>query len=196
MWRVSVTDRCISVARTMRKIICFTLIALLLVLAAVALLAGGFLFWRDHRPQPASERVQLFDGITAIRDGRQQPRPLVIHVVLIDLAAPGLRFLSRRAIRPAATKSARSLRRSSSTSTICSSLSTAISSGRGGITRSSITTRTPAIQPASTASRLHAAQYIPRKKGRSRRRCSWHRTIKRASISRSGRCIMRFQASR
>jgi len=77
----------------MRKIIRFTLIALLLALAAAALLAGGFLFWRDHRPQPASERVQLFDGITAIRDVRQQPRPLVMHVVQIDLATPGLSFL-------------------------------------------------------------------------------------------------------
>jgi hypothetical protein len=65
-----------------------------LVVAVVsALLAGGFLFWRDHRPQPASERVQLFDGITYLRDVRQQPRPLVIHVVQINLATPGLSFL-------------------------------------------------------------------------------------------------------
>jgi hypothetical protein len=76
-----------------RKILRALLGSLLLVLAAAALLVGGSLFWLDHRPQPASERVQLFDGIAYIRDVRQQPRPLVIHVVQIDLATPGLSFL-------------------------------------------------------------------------------------------------------
>ena len=35
----------------------------------------------------------MFNGITYIRDVRQQPRPLIIHVVQIDLATPGLSFL-------------------------------------------------------------------------------------------------------
>jgi hypothetical protein len=76
-----------------RKIVRSLLGSLLLILAAAALLVGGFLFWRDHRPQPVSERVQLLAGIAYIRDVRQQPRPLVIHVVQIDLATPGLSFL-------------------------------------------------------------------------------------------------------
>jgi hypothetical protein len=66
---------------------------MLFVAAVSALALGGFLFWRDHRPQPANEQVELYDGITTIRDVRQLPRPLVIHVVQIDLAAPGLSFL-------------------------------------------------------------------------------------------------------
>ena len=77
----------------MRKIIRSLLIGLLIVLAGVALLVGGFFFWRDHRPQPANARSELFDGITYIRDVRQQPRPLVISVVQIDLDTPGLSFL-------------------------------------------------------------------------------------------------------
>jgi hypothetical protein len=35
----------------------------------------------------------LFQGVEYIRDVRSEPRPLVIHVVIIDLDAPGLRFL-------------------------------------------------------------------------------------------------------
>ena len=76
-----------------RKIIRTILISLSVIAAVVALLVGGFFFWRDHRPQPPSERAELFDGITYIRDVRQQPRPLVIHVVQIDLTTPGLSFL-------------------------------------------------------------------------------------------------------
>jgi hypothetical protein len=76
-----------------RKIIRVILISLFVIAAAVAVLVGGFFFWRDHRPQPENTRVELFSGITYIRDVRQQPRPLVIHVVQIDLTTPGLSFL-------------------------------------------------------------------------------------------------------
>jgi hypothetical protein len=76
-----------------RKRIRIFLISLLTVVVISALALGGYLFWRDHRPQPASLRETLFNGITYIRDVRQQPRPLIIHVVQIDLTAPGLSFL-------------------------------------------------------------------------------------------------------
>jgi hypothetical protein len=69
------------------------LISLLSCVVIIALTLGGYLFWRDHRPQPPSVRETLFTGITYIRDVRQQPRPLIIHVVQIDLATPGLSFL-------------------------------------------------------------------------------------------------------
>ena len=75
-------------ARLIRAI----LLGLLTPIAIIALVVGGFFFWRDHRPQPSNTREVLFDGITYIRDVRQQPRPLVIHVVQIDLATPGLSF--------------------------------------------------------------------------------------------------------
>jgi hypothetical protein len=76
----------------LRKIIRVILVSLLGITAGVALLVGGFFFWRDHRPQPENTQVELFNGITYIRDVRQQPRPLVIHVVQIDLDTPGLSF--------------------------------------------------------------------------------------------------------
>jgi hypothetical protein len=76
-----------------RRVVRTSLIALLTLVAIVALALGGFLFWCDHRPQPPNARVQLFDGIAYIRDVRQQPRPLVIHVVQIVLDTPGLSFL-------------------------------------------------------------------------------------------------------
>lgn len=69
------------------------LAGLLIVLAIPLFVVGGYLVWRDHRPQPASARETLFNGITYIRVVRQQPRPLVIHVVQIDLSTPGLGFL-------------------------------------------------------------------------------------------------------
>ena len=75
-----------------RRIVRRILLALLTLLTIVALAIGGFLFWRDHRPQPPSVRTELFSGITYIRDVRQQPRPLVINVVQIDLNTPGLSF--------------------------------------------------------------------------------------------------------
>lgn len=85
--------RCLAAAVMTRRIIRTVFISLLIVVAVVALLVGGFFFWRDHRPQPANARIELFDGITYIRDVRQQPRPLIIHVVQIDLDTPGLSFL-------------------------------------------------------------------------------------------------------
>lgn len=72
----------------------FTVLAILgLVAAPVLLIAGGYSFWYTHRPLPAPARETLFRGVTYIRDVRQSPRPLVIHVVLIDLDAPGIGFL-------------------------------------------------------------------------------------------------------
>jgi hypothetical protein len=59
----------------------------------MTLVLGGYLFWCNHRPQPASTRETLFNGLIYIRAMRQQPRPLVIHIVQIDLATPGLSFL-------------------------------------------------------------------------------------------------------
>jgi len=69
------------------------LISLLSVVFVIALALGGYLFWRDHRPQPSSIHETLFNGITYIRDVRQQPRALIIHVVQINLTTPGLGFL-------------------------------------------------------------------------------------------------------
>jgi hypothetical protein len=60
----------------------------------IALVVGGYFFWYTHRPLPTPTERTLFTGVTYIRDVRAGDRPLVIHVVRIDLSAPGLGFLS------------------------------------------------------------------------------------------------------
>src|SRR5206468_4104444 len=45
-----------------------------------------------HRPQPAEETRQLYPGVTYIREVRNQPRPMVIHLIKVDVQAPGVTF--------------------------------------------------------------------------------------------------------
>jgi hypothetical protein len=49
---------------------------------------------RDPRPQPVPIREQLYPGVTYERRVTQTPRPVVFHIVTIDLSTPGLRFLT------------------------------------------------------------------------------------------------------
>lgn len=65
------------------------LVALLLVLVVVA----GWFALRLRRPPRRDLQVELFQGITYMRDARSDPRPLMIHIIGVDLAAPGLSFL-------------------------------------------------------------------------------------------------------
>jgi hypothetical protein len=66
----------------------------LMPLPTILLLAyAGYWVWYAHRPQPADERRELAAGITYVRTSRPDPRPLVTHVVHIDLTAPGLEFV-------------------------------------------------------------------------------------------------------
>lgn len=53
---------------------------------------GGWL-WNNFRPQPSPTQEWLFEGVEYIRDVRSSPRPMVIHVVKIDLKAEGIRTL-------------------------------------------------------------------------------------------------------
>ena len=64
------------------------------VLAAVLIAAAGAaLAWRYIRPQPEPRTgVQLFEGVRYDRVVRSVPRPLVIHIVSVDLQADGLRL--------------------------------------------------------------------------------------------------------
>lgn len=63
-------------------------------LVALALIAGGgYLYWYCHRPLPQSVGKTLFRGVDYVRDVRRTPRALVIHVVKVDLTAPGVRVL-------------------------------------------------------------------------------------------------------
>jgi len=60
-----------------------------LALSAIAL----YQTWYTHRPIPVNTHETLLQGVTYTRDVRSEPRPLVIHVVTVDLDTPGLQFL-------------------------------------------------------------------------------------------------------
>ncbi len=55
--------------------------------------AIGSLAWRYVRPQPAPKSESLFLGIDYFREVRSTPRPMVIHILQVDLQADGIRPL-------------------------------------------------------------------------------------------------------
>ena len=65
----------------------------LYVLIGLLVLAGALWFWYTHRPLPDNLEQTLFRGITYIREVRREPRPLVIHVITVELEAPGVDLL-------------------------------------------------------------------------------------------------------
>lgn len=73
------------IQRAARILLGLTLITLLVV--------GAYGVWYFNRPRPQDTQQTLFDGIEYIRDVRESPRPLVIHVLKINLDTPGLEFL-------------------------------------------------------------------------------------------------------
>lgn len=56
----------------------------------IGLVYMGFLL---RRPARTSEVRSLFQGIEYERYARQSPRPLMFHIITIDLSAPGIEFL-------------------------------------------------------------------------------------------------------
>jgi len=64
-----------------------------LLVVILLLLAGGLSYAYTHRPGPPPVQQTLFQGITYVRGVRSDPRPLVIHVVTVDLDEPGVSFL-------------------------------------------------------------------------------------------------------
>jgi len=65
----------------------------LALLAVLCLASAAYSFWYHHRRQPAPCRETLFEGVTYVREVRASPRPMVVHVVTIDLDAPGVGLL-------------------------------------------------------------------------------------------------------
>jgi hypothetical protein len=65
----------------------------LLILATPFLLGGGYLLWFENRWQPVGLEETWFEGVTYSRVVRQHPRPIVLHVVRVDLDAPGIDVL-------------------------------------------------------------------------------------------------------
>jgi len=72
--------------KPLRRILGLCLAGLLLAGLAAALI-------RPARPPRTAYRAEPFQGVTYERQAREAPRPLVIHVVTIDLAAEGIEFL-------------------------------------------------------------------------------------------------------
>lgn len=71
----------------------------LLFLPAVLVVGPAFKSWAD----PAtSHRRELFPGITYIRETWTDPRPVSIHIIRVDLTAPGIRLLVTPPDDPAA----------------------------------------------------------------------------------------------
>jgi hypothetical protein len=64
------------------------------VIASLLLFSGGYSYWYYHRPlpEPVNNKI-LFEGITYTREVHQSPRPIIVHIVTIDLNAPGISFL-------------------------------------------------------------------------------------------------------
>ena len=74
------------------KINYFRYLGFCLVMLFVSITA--YLLWSFFYPSvPKNTYQTLFEGITYIRDVRQTPRPIIIHLVKIDLTQPNIRFL-------------------------------------------------------------------------------------------------------
>ena len=68
------------------------LLAPVLVGCALSCGFGSYLLWHAWRPQPANTYRSVQNGVSYSRQSRQHPRPLVLHVVQVDLRTPGLRI--------------------------------------------------------------------------------------------------------
>jgi hypothetical protein len=71
------------------------LVANVMKLIILILIVGGaaYAFWFTHRSRPEPvEASPLFQGITYTRTVLDSPRPLNVHIIEVDLDAPGLSF--------------------------------------------------------------------------------------------------------
>ncbi|MCP4708356.1 MAG: phosphodiester glycosidase family protein, partial [Planctomycetes bacterium] len=68
----------------------YFLLTLLSIFLLVLLALTTIMF---SRPPRTNQQRELFQGVTYYRKAVQKPRPLMIHIVEIDLTAPGIKFL-------------------------------------------------------------------------------------------------------
>jgi hypothetical protein len=73
----------------MRRPLNFLAAAMLLVLLTALTVV---VIWPD-RPPRTNKKDNLFRGVVYERQARSAPRPLMIHIVEVDLSAPGIDFL-------------------------------------------------------------------------------------------------------
>lgn len=63
-------------------------------LAMLLTVSGGIYAWYTHRPQPPSLKKEIFTGVVYERICLKDPRPIVAHIVAIDLQKSKARFLT------------------------------------------------------------------------------------------------------
>lgn len=79
--------------KQIKRILRYLAYILIFIALIVGAIAVAYSLWYTHRPRPDDTSRQLFDGITYTRDVREEPRPIIIHVVKIDLPNPNISFL-------------------------------------------------------------------------------------------------------
>lgn len=76
-----------------RKLLIGCFVLIIACVLTTGLLGAAGLFLYSARSQPEEKNQRLYQGITYIRDTRQSPRPMVVHVVKVNLRASGIDFL-------------------------------------------------------------------------------------------------------
>ena len=64
------------------------------VLLGLVSVTGVVYAWYTHRPQPANVVENLYKGVTYERVSLQKPRPMVAHIITVNLAESGVRFFT------------------------------------------------------------------------------------------------------
>ncbi len=81
-----------TILKRIGRIVWLVVRPILIFIGLLAAIYGGYQVWMHTRPQPDELETSLFEGVTYIREVRSEPRALVIHVVQVDLDAPGIGF--------------------------------------------------------------------------------------------------------
>lgn len=68
-------------------------LGLLVILPLAGLCGTGLVLYDRGRPLPLPARERLFTGVEYVRKVQLSPRPIITHVITIDMRAAGLRFL-------------------------------------------------------------------------------------------------------
>jgi hypothetical protein len=76
--------------KALRKKSC---VAIFLAVTALGIFGSGGWLWIKFRPQPAPTQEMIFQGVEYIRDVRNSPRLMLIHVIKVDLKTEGIRTL-------------------------------------------------------------------------------------------------------
>ena len=76
--------------KALRKKSC---VAIFLAVTALGIFGSGGWLWIKFRPQPAPTQEMIFQGVEYIREVRNSPRPMLIHVIKVDLKTEGIRTL-------------------------------------------------------------------------------------------------------